>query len=324
MKAVQIHEFGGPEVLSYEDVETPSPESGEALVKVTAVGANYADTMRRQNNYVVSTPLPFTPGSEVTGTVEALGDNTKGLNKGDRVVALVGEQGYAEYVCVKTEHLIPVPESLSDQEAVALPLQGLSAYHIIKTMGRMEQGESILIHAAAGGVGTLAVQLAKYFGAGNIIATASTPEKRELALKFGADQVVDYTKDGWEKEVTALTDGQGVDVALEMAGGKIFEQTLDCLAPFGRLVVYGAASGELPELTPFRLMEKNQSVIGFFLPQMMARPELFQQSLEEIMTLAARGELKLEIGGVYRLEDAARLHEDMENRKTSGKLILVP
>ncbi|PTL39926.1 quinone oxidoreductase family protein [Alkalicoccus saliphilus] len=324
MKAVQIHQFGGPEVLSYEDVETPNPENGEALVKVTAIGANYADTMRRQDHYVVPTPLPFIPGSEVAGTVEALGENTNGLSKGDRVVALVGEKGYAEYVSVKADNLIPIPESMSDQEAAALPLQGLSAYHIIKTMGRMEKGESILIHAAAGGVGTLAVQLAKHFGAGNIIATASTPEKRELALKFGADQTVDYTKDGWEKEVTALTDGHGVDVALEMAGGKIFEQTLDCLAPFGRLVVYGAASGELPELTPFRLMEKNQSVIGFFLPQMMAKPELFQQSLEEIMTLAARGELKLEIGGVYRLEEAARLHEDMENRKTSGKLILTP
>ncbi|WP_147804195.1 quinone oxidoreductase family protein [Alkalicoccus halolimnae] len=324
MKAVQIHSFGGPEVLTYEEIETPKPHQGEVVVKVSAVGANYADTMRRQNHYVVDTPLPFIPGSEVVGEVVELGEGVTNVQQGDRVVALVGENGYAEYVRINAQTLIPVPETLSDHEAAALPLQGLSAYHIIKTMGRLEKGESILIHAAAGGVGTLAVQLAKRFGAGNIIATASTPEKRELALSLGADQVVDYTKDGWEKEVLELTEGHGADVALEMAGGKIFDQTLDCLAPFGRLVVYGAASGELPNLEPFRLLEKNQSVIGFFLPQMMAKPELFQQSLQELVSLAARKELTFEIGGVYPLKEAARLHEDMENRRTSGKLILEP
>lgn len=325
MKAIQLKEFGGPEVLNYTDVTAPSPKKHEVLIKVAAAGVNYADTMRRQNTYLAETPLPFILGSEVVGEVVETGAETgSDISIGSRVVALIGEGAYAEYAVANVQSLIPIPDGLSDHEAVALPLQGLSAYHVIKTMGRLEKGETILIHAAAGGVGTLAVQLAKHFGAGSIIATASTEEKRKLALEMGADHAVDYTQEEWVQKVLDLTDGKGIDVALEMAGGKIFDQTLDCLAPFGRLVVYGAASGELPELSPFRLMEKNQSVIGFMLPQIMFKPELFKQSLQEIITLAAEGKLRLTIGGVYPLENADKLHDDMENRRTSGKLILEP
>ncbi|CAM3846827.1 quinone oxidoreductase family protein [Alkalicoccus chagannorensis] len=320
MKLVQLHEFGGPEVLNVENTEKPTPAEDEVLIRVTAVGVNYADTMRRQNQYVLDTPLPFVPGSEIAGEVVEDGQS---LKAGTRVTALIGEGAYAEYVTAKEQTVIPIPEQLSDREAAALPLQGLSAYHILKSMGRLQKGETVLIHAAAGGVGTLAVQLARYFEAGTIIATASTEEKRSLALSLGADHAVDYTKDGWENEVLKLTEN-GVDVALEMVGGDIFDQTLNCLAPFGRLVTYGAASGELPEFSPFRLLEKNQSVIGFFLPQMMAKPELFQYSLQEIMTLASDGRLKLEIGHVYPLAKAAEAHADMEARKTSGKIILEP
>lgn len=324
MKAIQIKEFGGPEVLEYKDIEKPSPGKHEVLVKVSAAGVNYADTMRRQDKYVIDTPLPFIPGAEVVGTVEETGSEVTEVKTGSRVVALIGEGAYAEYVTVNSHTLIPVPDSISDHEAVALPLQGLSAYHIIKSMGRLEKGETVLVHAAAGGVGTLAVQLAKHFGAGKVIATASTEVKRKLALEMGADEAVDYTQKDWPKKVMELTDNNGADVALEMVGGKIFDQTLDCLAPFGRIVFYGAASGEIPELSPFRLMEKNQSVIGFFLPQMMAKPDLFQSSLQEIITLAAEGRLRLTIGGVYSLRDAAKVHEDMENRRTSGKVVIEP
>lgn len=325
MKVIQLTEFGGPEVLKYTESDKPSPDKHEVLIKVSAAGVNYADTMRRQNKYLVETPLPFVPGSEVVGEVVETGSEVpKDVSVGSRVVALIGEGAYAEYAVANVRSLIPIPETLSDHEAVALPLQGLSAYHIIKTMGRLEHGETILIHAAAGGVGTLAVQLAKHFGAGSIIATASTEEKRNLALEMGADHAVDYTKDEWVQEVLDLTDGKGADVALEMVGGKIFDQTLECLAPFGRLVFYGAASGEIPQLSPFDLMKENQAVIGFFLTQMMAKPELIQESLQEIISLAAANKLQLTVGGVYKLENAAQLHEDMENRRTSGKLVLEP
>ncbi|SDN86024.1 quinone oxidoreductase family protein [Alkalicoccus daliensis] len=324
MKAIQLSKFGGPEVLEYTEIEKPSPGKNEVLIKVSGAGVNYADTMRRQDKYVIDTPLPFIPGSEVVGTVEDVGSSVTDIEPGSRVVALIGEGAYAEYVTANARTLIPVPETISNHEAVALPLQGLSAYHIIKSMGRLQEGETILVHAAAGGVGTIAVQLARHFGAGKIIATASTEVKRNLALDMGADEVVDYTQADWPKKVMELTDGHGADVALEMAGGKIFDQTLDCLAPFGRLVVYGAASGELPKLSPFRLMEKNQAIIGFFLPQMMAKPELFQSSLKEIITLAAEGRLRLTVGGVYPLKEAGKVHEDMENRRTSGKIVLEP
>lgn len=321
MKAIQIETFGGIEKLQYKEVPDPVPAKGEVLVHVTAVGVNFADTMRRQDQYVVDTPLPFIPGSEVAGTVA---EDGKRFKAGTRVVALTGTDAYAERVRIREDQLVEIPETMSDHEAVSLPLQGLSAYHILSTMGRLEEGESVLIHAAAGGVGTLAVQLARHFKAGTVIATASTEEKRALAASLGADVTIDYTKDNWTDEVLAATDGKGVDVALEMVGGDIFDQTLEVLAPFGRLVFFGAASGQLPSLNPFALLEHNKSVIGFFLPQMMAKPDLFAKSLAELFELAASGKLKLSVGPVYSLRDAPKAHDDLENRRTSGKVILEP
>jgi NADPH2:quinone reductase len=191
-------------------------------------------------------------------------------------------------------------------------------------MGRLEEGETVLIHAAAGGVGTIAVQLAKLFGARRIIATASTEEKLSLAKEMGADHLVNYTKDGWEKEVLEITAGKGVDVALEMAGGDVFQQTLACLAPFGRLVIYGVASGQQAKLYPASLMEKNQSVVGFFLPQIMRKPALYMRSLSELLSYLQNGNLQLTIGGVYSLKDVQKVHEILQARKTKGKLVLVP
>ncbi|GEL08883.1 quinone oxidoreductase family protein [Salisediminibacterium halotolerans] len=325
MKAIQIEQFGGTEVLEYKDVDTPSPGPNDVLVRVEAIGVNYADTMRREDHYVVDTPLPFIPGSEVAGEVVEVGYAVQdSISPGTKVVALTGENAYAEYISVNAKTAIPIPEGISMNEAVAIPLQGLTAYHVLKTMGRLIPGESVLIHAAAGGVGTLAVQLARHFGAGTILATASTPQKRELAVRLGADVAIDYTNEEWVNEVYAATDGKGADVALEMAGGKIFDQTVDALAPFGRLVVYGAASGEMPELNAFKLLEHNKSVSGFFLPTMMQKPDEFQASLKEIIELAAAGKLKMMIGDVYPLENAAQAHEDMEHRRTVGKIILQP
>jgi NADPH:quinone reductase len=324
MKAIQLTEFGGPEVLKYVDVEKPNPKSNEVLIEVKAVGVNYADTARREGQYVVKTTLPFIPGAEVAGVVVEVGENVTGVQVGTRVVTLIESNGYAEYAVAHERSLIPLPEAVDFEYAVALPLQGLSAYHILKTMGRLEQGESVLVHAAAGGVGTIAVQLAKLFGAGKIIATASTDEKLALAKELGADEVVNYTEAGWEEKVLNLTDGKGVDVALEMAGGDIFQKTLACLAPFGRVVIYGVASGEQSRLYPSSLMAKNQSVIGFFLPQIMRKPQLFQSSLVELLSFVNNGSLKLTIGGTFPLNEAASVHALLQGRKTKGKLILIP
>ncbi|MFP7299396.1 quinone oxidoreductase family protein [Neobacillus niacini] len=324
MRAVQFQEFGGPEVLKLVEIERPIPTGREVLIEIKAIGVNYADTARREGQYVVKTTLPFIPGAEIAGVVTAVGDKVTGAKPGMRVVTLIESGGYSEFAIADERSLIPIPETLDFKKAAALPLQGLSAYHVLKTMGRLEKGESVLVHAAAGGVGTLSVQLAKLFGAGKIIATASSSEKLELARQMGADVLINYTESNWVEQVLEATGGKGVDVALEMVGGDVFTNTLKCLATFGRLVVFGAASGEQSKMYPASLMARNQSVIGFFLPQIMRKPELLQPSLEELLTHLAEGKLKLTIGGVYPLEDAANVHVLLQSRKTTGKLILEP
>lgn len=303
----------------------PVPKKKDVLIKIEAIGVNYADTARREGAYVVDTPLPFIPGSEVAGEVVELGEEVEGIKVGMKVVTLLGSHratGYAEYTLADSRGLIPLPDGVDLKQAAALPLQGLTAYHILKTMGRIEKGETVVVHAAAGGVGTLAVQLAKKFGA-NVIATASSDEKLAIAKRLGADVLINYTEAGWQNKVMEETK-HGADVILEMVGGSIFYDSLHCLAPFGRLVFYGMASGQPVKFNPGRLMEKNQSVMGFFLPQMMAKPSLYQQSLQELLTYMKNGELELLIGGTYPLEDAAHVHRLLQGRKTTGKLILVP
>lgn len=324
MKAVQFTEYGGPEVLNVVELQKPVPTGHEVLIEIKAIGVNYADTARREGEYVIPTPLPFIPGAEIAGVVAAVGDKVTMVKPGMRVVTLIESGGYAEYALADEKGLIPLPEPLDYRTAVALPLQGLSAYHILKTMGHLAKGESVLIHAAAGGVGTIAVQLAKLFGAGKVIATASSEEKLALAREMGADVLVNYTEPNWEEQVLEATGGRGVNVALEMAGGDVFYKTLKCLATFGRLVIYGVASGEQSRLYPSSLMARNQAVIGFFLPQIMKKPELLQPSLVELFTYLAEGKLRLTIDDVFPLADAANVHRLLQSRKTKGKLILEP
>lgn len=324
MKVITFEQYGGPEVLQYIEQERPTPGDNEVLVEVKAIGINYADTARREGQYVVPTPLPYIPGSEIAGVIAEVGSKVTKFQVGMRVSALIESGGYADFVALDENMLIPIPDGVDFEQAVALPLQGLSAYHILKTMGRLVPGETVLIHAAAGGVGAIAVQLAKLFGAGKIIATASSAEKLEHAKAMGATHLVDYSKEGWVDEVKSITDNKGVDLALEMVGGDVFNQTLKCLAPFGRLVIFGAASGEQAQFHPGQLMRKNQSVIGFFLPQIMRHPELFQQSFKELLGYMASGQLKLTIGGSYPLADAAEVHRLLQSRKTIGKLVLKP
>ena len=324
MKAIQFSQYGSADVLQYVEIDVPAIGDYEVLVEIKAIGVNFADIARREGRYVVPTKLPFIPGSEIAGIVAAVGKDVKRFTPGMRVVALIENGAYAEYVNVHEMVLSEVPDGVSFTDAVALPLQGQTAFHILTTMGRLNKGESVLVHAAAGGVGALSVQLAKLLGAGKVIATASTDEKLQHAKNIGADEVVNYTEPGWEQQVRELTGGKGVDIALEMVGGEIFNQTLKCLAPFGRLVIFGAASGEESNLNAIQLVRKNQSVIGFFLPQIMANRALYQSSMQQLLSYVNEGELKLTIGGVYRLEEAAEVQRLLQGRKTMGKLILEP
>src|ERR671921_374572 len=324
MKAIRVEEFGEPEVLRHADVERPSPGGGEVLLEVRSAGVNYADTMRRRNQYLETQDLPFTPGSEVAGTVAEVGEKVDNVSPGDRVVTLLGTGGYAEYALAPARSLIPLPEGLDFDRAAAIPLQGLTAYHCIKTSGALKHGESVLVHAAAGGVGTLAVQMAKLLGAGTVIATASSEEKLELARSLGADVLIDYTGEDWPEKVREATEGKGADIILEMVGADFPEKNLTCMNVFGRMVVFGAASKERGCIVPTALMKKCHAVVGFYLPQIMHRPDLFVPSLQEVLGWISSDDLKLTIGGTYSLEQAAEAHSDLESRQTKGKLLLNP
>ena len=324
MKVIVAEQPGEPEVLRYVDVERPAPREREVLVGVEAAGINYADTMRRRDKYLTRQRFPFTPGSEVAGTVVEVGEGVENASEGDRVVTLIDAGGYADFAVAPAASLIPMPENLGFEEAAAVPLQGLTAYHILKTSGALKEGESVLVHAAAGGVGTLAVQMAKLLGAGRVIATASSDEKLDLARSLGADVLIDYTEEDWPEKVVEATDGEGADVILEMVGADFPKKNLECLATFGRMVVFGSASGERGTMMPAALMTGCQSVVGFWLIPILSRPDLFVPSLEETLGWIASGDLKLTIGATYSLESAAEAHADLEGRKTTGKLILRP
>jgi len=323
MRAIRINEWGGPEVLELaEDAPVPEPGEHELLVKVTRAGINFADTHARENSYLARYELPLVPGAEVAGVVE---QDAHGFSAGQRVVALVGTGGYAEYVAAAPATTFAVPDGVSDATALALLLQGLTAWHLYRTSAHVQPGESVVVHAAAGGVGSLAVQLGKPFGAGRLIATASTEDKRRLALELGADAAVDVTRDDLTEALVEANLGERVDVVLEMAGGRVFDASLDALAPFGRLVTYGIASREPNKVSSGALMRKSRAVVGFWLMHCLRRPvEMVDAPLQELFERAGSGELRVVEGETYPLAEARRAHEDLQARRTSGKLMLDP
>jgi NADPH2:quinone reductase len=314
MRAIQVSEFGGPEVLREVELPDPEPADGEVLVRVARAGINFADTHQTRDEYLAKADLPFIPGGEISGTTE----------DGRRVAALIGGGGYAEAVAVPEATLVPVPDSISDDQAAAILLQGLTARTMLRLSARLEPGESVVVVAAGGGTGTLAVQLAKRFGAGRVIALASSDEKRELALRLGADVAVDSRAEDLKDRILAANDGQRVDVVLEMAGGGVFDACFSSLAAFGRLVTFGIASGESNTINTRKLMSTSRAVVGFWLARLFARPQLVREGIEELLGALGAGELEVVIGGVYPLSDARRAHEDLKARQTQGKLLLDP
>jgi NADPH:quinone reductase len=314
VRAVQIQEFGGPEVLEVVDLPKPEPGDGQVLIEVARAGMNFADTHQRENSYLARYETPLVLGGEVAGRTE----------DGRRVVAMVPSGGYAEYALAHEAAVFPIPDGVEDGEALALLIQGLTAWHLYRTSAKMAEGESVVVISGAGGVGSLAVQLGKPFGAGRVIATASTEEKRELALALGADAAVDPGADDLKGALIEANGGNRVDVVFEMAGGRVFEQSAEALAPFGRIVTYGIASREQNTLETGRLMRKSRAVIGFWLVHCLGRRDMIEEPLADLFERTARGELKPQMGETYALSDVRRAHEDLQGRRTSGKLLLDP
>jgi NADPH:quinone reductase len=314
MRAVQIDEFGGPDVLQVVDVPDPEPGEGEVLIKVSRAGMNFADTHQRENSYLARYETPLILGGEVAGET----------SDGRRVVALLATGGYAEYAVANEAAVYPIPDGLDEGAALALLIQGLTAWHLYRTCARVAPGESVVVVSGAGGVGSLAVQLGKPFGAGRVIATASTPEKRDLAVALGADDAVDSASDDLTAALIQANEGKQVDAVFEMAGGSVFASCFDALAPFGRIVAYGIASREPNTVETGRLMRKSRSVIGFWLMHCLGRRDLMEDPLRDLFDRAVRGEITPQIGETYPLSDVRRAHEDLQGRRTSGKLLLDP
>ena len=322
MKAIRISETGGPEVMHLEEIETPTPKEGEVLVKVAAAGINYADIAQRQGTYLTRTRPPTTLGMEFAGTVAALGPGVSGPAEGTRVVGL-GEGAYAEYALAQAHLLFPIPPNLDFAHAAAFPVQGITAYQLLRESTHLQTGESVLVQAATGGVGTLAVQLAKLMGAGTVIGTASTTHKLDLARRLGADVAVNYTEENWVERVKNATQGRGADIILEMAGGEIAEQSLQCLAPYGRMVVFGAASGQIVQFSGVQLMYKNQAIIGYWLTSQLRRPDRLAAAMKDLMQYLASGKLEVIVGETFPLVEAAEAHRAISDRKTIGKVVLL-
>ena len=314
MKAIYVSEFGGPEVMKYVDLDEPVPAGSQVLLEVSAIGINYADTHQTENSYLSTQKLPLIPGMEVVGK----------MPDGSRVLALAATGGYCQKTLVSPKTVIPLPDKVSDGQALAMMVQGSTAHMILKKLGHIKAGESVVIHAGAGGVGSIAIQLAKLWGA-FVIAVTSSDEKKKLCMELGADVVVDAGEADLAQALIKANNGKGVDLILEMVGGITFDQSLDALAAFGRIVTYGMASRKAPKtLHPGALMPKSQSVIGFWLVNALADKELMAEVFMDLFGMIISGKLKPVIGSTYPLSKAADAHRDMLARKTVGKIVLDP
>jgi NADPH:quinone reductase len=312
MKAIQIQEFGGPELLELVEIEDPTPGPGEVLVEIARSGINFADTHATRNDYLAAQELPLIPGAEVSGRTA----------DGRRVVALLGSGGYAEKVAVHEAGLIPIPDAVDDDQAAALLLQGLTALALVQQCARLQPGETVVVEAAAGGTGTLAVQLAKRAGA-RVIGLASSAEKRALVTELGADATVDSRAEDLGAAIREANEGNRVDAVLHMSGGAAFDAEMGVLAPFGRMVVFGIASREQREVSTAALLRGSKTVTGFWLAHLLGR-DVVPAMVRELLGAVAAGELKVTVGGVYPLSEARRAHEDLIGRRSTGKLLLDP
>ena len=314
MRAVQITEFGGPDVLKLVELPDPEPRPGYTLLETDRIGVNFADTHAIRDDYLAKQELPLIPGVEVCGRDA----------EGRRFAAVIDNGAYAEKVLVPDRALVPVPDAVDDDQAASLLLQGVTAISLLRVSARLQAGESVAIQAAAGGTGSLAVQLARQLGAGRLIAMASTAEKRQLSLDLGADVAVDSRSEDLAAALIEANQGNPVDVILQMSGGEAFDQCLRALAPFGRLVSFGIASGQENQVSTGHLMRHSRAVIGFWLAHLFGRPDLLKEGVGDVLGAAAEGRLKAVIGDLRPLSEVAAVHQDLVARLTTGKILLDP
>ena len=322
MKAIRVHRTGGPEVLKYEEVPVPEPSAEEARVKIEAIGLNFVDTYQRSGLYPLK--VPFTPGVEGAGVVDAIGERVKEVRKGDRVAYVMASGSYGDYALVPSSKLVPLSQGIDTRSAAAVLLQGMTAHYLSHSTFRLKKGFTALVHAAAGGVGLLLIQIAKRMGA-TVFGTVSSEEKARLAKHAGADEVILYTQTDFLAEVKRLTDGKGVEVVYDSVGQSTFDKSLECLSPRGYLVLFGQSSGPVPPLNVGTLAAKGSLYVTRPTLAHYAndREELLQRS-GDIFKWLAGGEIKLRIDKTFPLSEAAEAHRQLEGRKTSGKVLLIP
>jgi len=322
MKAIQVSRVGGPEVLTLVDVPVPSPKPNEAVVKIHAAGVNFIDVYFREGRYPAA--LPFVNGQEASGVVTDVGSDVTTVQRGDRVAYTSAVGSYAEYAAVPEQRLVKIPDELDFEQAAAAMLQGMTAHYLLYSAYKLQSGETALIHAAAGGVGLLLVQMAKKIG-GRVIATVGTHEKAQLAREAGADEIIVYTEADFETETRELTEGKGVHVVYDGVGKDTFDKDLNVLRPRGYLVLFGGASGAVP---PFDLIKLSQKGSLYVTRPTLAHYTATRDELEwrahDVMQMIVRGDLKLRIHKTYPLAEAQQAHRDLEGRKTTGKLLLKP
>ena len=326
-KQIQISDYGRAEVLEVVETEIPVPQHGELLIRVQASGVNYSDVLRRQNTYFMPTPLPYVLGAEAVGEVVGAGKGAPSASfpVGSRVLAMLPSGGgYSTHVTVAAHHCVSLPPSIDSKAASALFVQGTTAYLLLHHVVTDIAGKTILVHAAAGGVGSLLVQLAKLFGA-RVVATASSKRKLQVAKTLGADLTVDYLEADWPEKLIEANGGGKVDYVLEMVGGDVYRRSFDCLKAGGTLVVYGAVSGEPGFVPSERLVDESHNLLSFNLAHFIEhRTGQWQASLKAMIGLLAEHKITVEVSHSYPLAEAAQAHRDLENRRTTGKIVLLP
>ena len=324
MKAVFVNRYGGPEVLSYQDAPDPTPGSDEVLIRTEIANVNFADIKARRGTDSVTTSLPFILGHEVVGTIEAVGAHVHSLRVGQRVTAVITRGAYAELVAAPAALTFPLPETLASEDAAGLVVL-MTAFNVLTLAGRITPGESVLVHAAAGGVGSTAIQFAKRLGAGLVIGTVGSDEKAKLVGDLGADHVINYRREPLAARVLELTGGTGVDLILDSVGGSTFDAGLRCLAPGGRVVIFGHTSGEPGHAPTTVLQEENRAVIGYRgRAYLTRRPEVMVQTAKAVLKRVTDGDIRLVIGARFPLREAAAAHRLVEQRESVGKVLLLP
>jgi NADPH:quinone reductase len=324
MKALRMETFGGPEVLHVAEIPVPEPRAGQVRVKVEAAGLNYADIMIREGLYIEKMPLPYVLGREFCGTVDTVGSGTNGLRPGDRVLGMVKGGAMAEYVIADSRGLVPCPGALTPEQGAAILVQGVTAVHLVEDVGEVKSGQTVLVHAGAGGVGTLAIQIALARKA-DVIGTASSDEKCRLITDLGA-RAINYARGDWVAELRNMTNGRGADVILESIGGEVFRRSFkEALADFGRVIVYGLAGGHLEKLHNREILESNRAVFGYFLGSYFPRHmDRVATAVRRVTDLIVSGRIRVVIGGTFPLDDAPAAFDHMQHRKSVGKVVIKP